>query len=586
MQRRLDYSDAVSDWLLECAEESIARGNLEEALKYTYVAATILSRQNRRLVCARLESSLQRIAERLEDAAPAPALDDMAIDDPAVPGETCFHVLSEALAAGGLTAMVIRWIENDPGRRHCVVLCAQRSTVPEELESAVLRSGGQVHCLDPADSFVRRASRLRRLVRAHATLVALHIDVADVIAGAAFGTPGGPPVLLANHAAHAFWTGASTVDLVLNVRGSALENHWTEIHRGKPAHAIVPVPLPPPRPREDLQADTLRRRRARNSLGIPEEALVLITVGASFKYQPVNRIDFLGWLENVLARLPNAYLLAVGFAADQRWNAASRRQGFRIRTLGVLPRNRLALVHDAADLYVEGFPFGTTTALLEAAIADIPVVLSPAGCPPPYGSDGLALDGILRRAENLDEYAAEIVRLATDPLARRALAEAVRNSVAAHHSGPGWRRHLDAAMDRRPAEHRIARPVEGTPTPRPIHEYWGAFVERWNSRYDERLEQGVDTALSLGLRPRLAQPALHSIGRFADVRANRTIPLPLLALFLDRCAPLLPTRGAAWTFRSLAFLFRGALVSRTLRKARAVLRGNRSPGSWYSEYRK
>ena len=366
LQARLDYADAVADWFLDLGEACIGRRDWEGALRCGYVAAMVLCRQSRTLSSPRLEAILQHVARDL------PAAADIRPAKPA--RETCLHVLTEAMSAGGLTAMATRWMLNDrSGRRQCVALLGPRLTVPESLAQAVQERGGRVFTADPDASFASRAVWLRRLAYQEATQVVLHVDVSDVISGAAFGVAGGPPVMLANHTAHTFWVGASTTDVVLNCRGSALEGVWATTYRGIARHATVPIPLL--EPSAGLSADgeaEERRSSARESLRLPPDALVLLTVGASFKYLPSDGLDFVATCERILGELPGAILLAAGFRGDERWKSASLRVGSRIRTLGRVSHTEMAALHAASDAYLEGFPFGTTTSLLESALCGLP----------------------------------------------------------------------------------------------------------------------------------------------------------------------------------------------------------------------
>ena len=64
------------------------------------------------------------------------------------------------------------------------------------------------------------------------------------------------------------------------------------------------------------------------------------------------------------------------------------------------------------------FVDSTITALLEAGLKGIPVVLAPAQCPPPYGSDGVALDDIVERPRTLEEYKNNIIKLSRNSVER------------------------------------------------------------------------------------------------------------------------------------------------------------------------
>ena len=172
IQALLDYADAAADWLLEYGEDRLALGSLEEASRCAEVAASILWRQNRSLTCPRLERLLLGVAS----AAPDGALNEGAAECSVERGR--LHVLTEALPAGGLTAMATRWILNDPGGRpHHVALLAQGLPVPRTLREAVALSGGAIHVAPAAATIVAKALWLRRLARRVADPVVLHVDV-------------------------------------------------------------------------------------------------------------------------------------------------------------------------------------------------------------------------------------------------------------------------------------------------------------------------------------------------------------------------------------------------------------------------
>ena len=57
--------------------------------------------------------------------------------------------------------------------------------------------------------------------------------------------------------------------------------------------------------------------------------------------------------------------------------------------LGVLGREQVERIQSISDIYVEGFPFGTTTALLEACARGIPAVVAPVSAPRPMPQTGL-----------------------------------------------------------------------------------------------------------------------------------------------------------------------------------------------------
>jgi glycosyltransferase involved in cell wall biosynthesis len=582
LQAKLDYAESIADWFLEMAEGHNVRGDLEEGLKCTQIAATILSSQNRNLWSVRVESNLRFVADCLSKPNDRPRVIPPTIGEKV----SCLHVLDEALPAGGLTAMALRWIRNDQlDRVHHIALLSQEAPLPGEVFRACRETGGDIHIADPNEPYLRRAVWLKELADRVANVVILHISIFDVICGAAFGTGGGPPVLLVNHAAHTFWTGVSIADLVVNCRGSDQERFWTETYRGSKC-VTIPIPLQQPNfPDFNEKSASEQKRQAKKTLGIPPDSTVILTVGASFKYLPLDGLDFLEVCENILKQLPEAFLLAAGTQPETRWNTASGRVGSRIKALGTVSQSELALIHQAADVYIEGFPFGSTTALLEAGLQGLPVVLAPAQCPPPYGTDGIALDTVLERPRTVEDYKNKIIRLSKNPGERALQGEKIRNSIAKHHTGPGWKEYLEAAISALPREHSTHPGTTPVQVPGPMYQYWSTFVAKHGSPYEETLEHSVTRALLIDLRPRLTKAVQQACRDNKSVRMHRTIPLPILAFLCNVVLPALPRAWALITFRFFSFIFRRFLLERLWKKMIILLGGTTGSRAWYEQFR-
>ena len=583
-EEKLDYAVAVTDWLLDHAEDHLERDELEQALNYIYIAGSILQTQNRDLVSLRVERNLQRISNRLADRGLIQR------DVPVRSGrpERCLHVITEALPAGGLTAMASRWIANDTGGRvHSVALLSQEVPIPGALQSAVERSGGVIHSAPVAQTLVERACWLRTLAESDANFVILHVELADVVCGAAFGAPGGPPVLVVNHAAHLYWSGASIADLVVNCRGSELELLWTRHYRGvdQGRCAVVPIPL-----QDNTVAETdgspkqARKQELLARLGVAAGTIVVVTVGSAFKFLPIPNLNFLQTWEEFLSINSNVALLVIGFIGDKRWKEASAQVKNRIVTLGTMQHEELLKILDASDLYAEAFPFGTTTSLLEAGLNGLPVSVGPAECAPPYATDGVALDNIMHRPESVGDYKAYMSTLCQDPCARATLGQRVQASIRAHHTGRGWNDYLDKAVASLPPLHRPHLSITPNRTPKSVHEIWGVLSAHWNVRYENVLETAVRRALDAKLPIRVTARVKQDCIRYRRLRRGHTIPGPLLELSLNHLLPLLPASYRSNAFRPVAYLLKGALLDRLVQKLKLMIGIAESAHSPYQEY--
>jgi hypothetical protein len=555
----LDYRAALADCFIDLSEACIFNHTYDDALKYIELATHFFNNLTGDLSSLRVETSLRALANLLPNEHEKSQVESVGPSSMPV----CLHVMNEASAFGGLISTATRWIKIDGGARiHSVALLAQQLPPPAELVRAVSESSGQIYIADQKSSPLQRAAWLRNLARKLATHVVLHIDSCNVIAAIAFNSKGGPPILLVNHPGHMYWVGVSAADFVVNVRGSQLETHWTKVHRGAKNCVTIPVPL--------LEPDTLplaesdrdeRKSRARKILGVPKDSILIMTSGASYKFRPLGEIDFLKTCQDILEAVPEAYLLAAGVIEDDRWRDASNKLGSRLRALGSLPQSKITILHQASDVYVEGFPFGSTTALLEAGLQGLPAVLSPAECPPPYGTDGVALDDTLERPASIEHYKLEVIRLCRNPAERASVGMKLRKSVLAHHTGDGWRRYLTNALQALPPEH-CAHPLQSpVRTPPAIYEYWCDFL---GTQEPSRsfLEDRIFCAFSVGLRPKITPKMRLACKNAERLRGSRTIPLWLLSLLCNYCLRLLPLSLARIVFRTVKFFFLGRLADR------------------------
>jgi hypothetical protein len=204
-------------------------------------------------------------------------------------------------------------------------------------------------------------------------------------------------------------------------------------------------------------------------LNIPEDAVVLLSVGLEDKYTPIPGISFFDAVGSVLQSCRKAYLITVGPKVDSHWKALQA--SVRGRLIMVENQPDISQYYAAADLYLEGFPFGSTTALLEAGLQGIPCVLAPEICPPPFTTDGVALDG-LSKASDMNAYIDQIVILIEDERERRRQGALLAERIKAHHCGVGWVKHLEAVQKNLPSAHKVYSLQNLHPVQKDVANYW------------------------------------------------------------------------------------------------------------------
>jgi hypothetical protein len=424
---RVDAHHDVLLSLVERAEREARSGRLEAAAVRAQIAGTFAWKNHAGIFASQaLERLLVDIGSRLPVGGPG----SRAIHPDPV---NVLHVVTQVYESGGSTQGLTSWIEQDAGRRHSVALTRQGAgAVPRKLVAA-LRSDSDLLRVDTSPGgLLGRAARLRAAAE-HCDCVLLHPHPDDAVPVIAFGgdVPH-PPLIFVNHADHVFWLGVSVAQTLMNMRdsGDALAVRRRGIDPSR-CH-VMARPL-------RFRERTLTRADAKRRLGIDPSRLVILTAADGTKYRPIGDVSFIDLLVPVIARYPEIILLAAGPAAeDEAWRAAAMATGGRVRALGRL--TDVSPVHQAADLYVDSFPFSSLTSLLEAGSYGTAVASYRGHAPESavLGADTRGLDEHLVTAADPGTFRDRLSELIEDRLIRESLGERTETAIKATHTGAGW----------------------------------------------------------------------------------------------------------------------------------------------------
>lgn len=417
------------------AEDAYAKGKFEMAAFYASTAATIATHRHCGIFSSpRLEAILSAIGRQVSASETSGAFkrpDRL---------KKVLHVGSELSPVGGLTRMISRWIDADADRTNSLVLTQHRGTIPQHLRTAIKRSGGDIVKLN--QSFGTRfdwARTLRRIAISYDVII-LHIHCEDVVPILAFANQSGmPPVLFLNHADHLFWLGTSVAHMVLNLRQAAAD--ISIFRRGIPSTRNFLLPT--------IVNSTVRHRSrnaAKLALGLPEDEIVLLSVARKPKYRSLDGVSFADRHVELLKKHPKAHLIVVGPGEPDDWRVAKSRAGGRITGLPEIADPQLYF--EAADIYVNSYPFVSSTSMMEAAGYGLPVVtiFTLSDEARIFGINHVGLDGTSLVARTPKEYDALLDQLVVDAVFRKQKGDAVRQAIERYHVPRGWHSHLENAF--------------------------------------------------------------------------------------------------------------------------------------------
>lgn len=428
------YYKAVYEWCIRRMKNHASQGNSEQVARWGTAAAKLASGKG--FFGAVADPELERIL-LMSGIVAAHGVADQRIHKP----KTVVHVLTQAYQVGGHTRLCQLWIGNDTGDHvHHVILTSQEGEVPDDLVNEVVSRGGGVCSISRDLSFLERAERLRHALCHYDGIVVLHTHMYDVVPTLALSGIDGLPVLFLNHADHQFWIGIRSASILLEIRQSGLE--LSRAFRGVTRSTILPIPLLDSELGSASMAEKMSKKSVlRKQMGIHDDAVVYLTIGSEYKYRGIGEYDFLKAAERILEANWRAIVLVVGPYNRGKWAIASEKSAGRLRVLGEL--RDVGPIHVVSDIYLEGFPCGSLTALLEAGLFGLPCIGAPGETPPLLKSDDSAL-GEMVKPIDFEDYVRQALELGSDLGSSRAIGDRTRGAILAHHCGQEWGRTLDA----------------------------------------------------------------------------------------------------------------------------------------------
>lgn len=362
------------------------------------------------------------------------------------------HVASQLYSTGGHTQMIARWIADDTASEHRIVTTRQGST-PYPVKVTAMLPKAPLALDRSAWGLLRRAALLREQVEC-ADFVVVHAHPDDIIPTMALADCKVPSIFI-NHADHVFWVGASVAGILLHLRHSGALLSVARRGMDPDRSFLMNRPLAP------ASAGGMRKAE-RERLGIRDDQVLVVTAASESKYEPIGATNLVGLFADAVRRNPNLVVRAAGPRQRGEWARAQQESDGRIAALGPLPS--VQTLFEAADLYVDSFPFSSLTSLLEAGSFGLPA-LSYRGHPEEcavLGADSPQADEAILYPRSPDEFQETVAALASDPVLRREAGDRLRHAVAAGH-GESWSIRLEE-LYAQAGLHAAHRPDASPPT--------------------------------------------------------------------------------------------------------------------------
>ncbi len=434
--KRLTERFAEYDGYVKQAEALLAEGDPQTAAAYCAIASHVATQNHCGIFWApRLEKVLNSIGRQLEPEAPVrPRPSEI---------KRILQVCTQVSAVGGHTKMLCQWVRADKDREHTLVLTEHRGPTPGFVHEVFEASGGnKVEQLNHRPSSqIDWALRLREIAKDF-DLVILHTHCEDIVPVIAFADPTKhPPVLVLNHADHLFWFGSSVCHLNINLRDAAQDLAIGRRGIAPERNILMPTLA------EGI-VRTRSREEAKRELGIDPDTVLMVSAARRAKYRTMGGVTYADIHADVLKRHENAMLITVGAGEHADWAPVQAELNGRLLSIAETPNPKIYF--EAADIYVDSFPFVSSTSLMEAAGYGTPLVTiftypQEARI---FGINHVALVGNVMQATSFEEYRGMLRTLIADPALREKLGGEARDAVRKEHNLPGWLRWMEAVYAR------------------------------------------------------------------------------------------------------------------------------------------
>lgn len=350
----LDVNRALYEWLCTEALAGASTSPRQTINRISTAAEFAVQFHPGILADRRLEVRLADLGKKLfgDTRLPSTTLD--------VAERRVMHIATELYNTGGHTRVIRAWMNLDKESDSFLLVTRQKAELSPTMRNSLESCCRGVSFLPPSEPVSTAHELLRAVADIKPDFIVTHHHPGDVSACLAYANTTLPPVIFYNHADHTFSIGTGLSDLCVDFRD--VGRKASERSRLATKHAVLPFPF---EPSNGSNLEGLNKQHSRGStITASNHGVVLVSMGASYKYEPFNGANFVREFSSFLAANPTVTMFIIGVTpeAAKQFNMGD-----------CLPPNLKCLgeVEDAspwttaADYFVEPYPIGSALAAFD-----------------------------------------------------------------------------------------------------------------------------------------------------------------------------------------------------------------------------
>lgn len=336
---------------------------------------------------------------------------------------SCLHVVTEFYLNGGHSRVVERWMDFDNNLENSVVILKpEYSQISNKLQKHNIYKINEKNYIDKAKALLKISKNYEYII--------LHTHMYDIIPLLAYGNKNlKSKIFYYNQADHIFWIGRNIADKILDISKEGQE--VTKLYRNiieDDKSMVLPIPLDI---KTGIKKNYKKINNIKNELNIDLDTKVIVTAGTTTRFitDDYSIIDVFNSIES---RLSNFIFIIIGSnEKDSFWK--NIKNDNRVKIVDKIPKDIFDKYVSMADIYIESFPFSSSTSSLEMIMNDVISIL--------VEDDFPQFDSYVNFTQKREDIAKNVIKILTDIQYRESYSkqqDIVKDKIVKEHFKEAW----------------------------------------------------------------------------------------------------------------------------------------------------